>query len=72
MKAKMAFWTAAGLALIGVHATEGALFYFFASHLLAVSLGLFLLRREHVPRAAAKAPAAGRKPAPVPPKAKSG
>lgn len=72
MKAKLAFWTAVVLAVIGAHATEGALFYFFATHLLAVSMGLFLLRRAHMPRAAVKAQTAGRKPPPWPSKTKTG
>mgnify|MGYP005840996841 CR=1 FL=1 len=64
MKAKLAFWTAVVLAVIGAHASEAALFYFFATHLLAASTGLFLLRRDHRPRAAEKAKSAGRKPSP--------
>jgi hypothetical protein len=54
MKVKLAFWCAVVLAFIGAHAPEGALFYFFATHLLAVSAGLFMLRREHAPRAGVK------------------
>jgi dihydropteroate synthase len=72
MKVKLAFWTAVVLAFIGAHAPEGALFYFFATHLLAVSAGLFLLRREHAPRAGVKAQAAGRKSSPPPSKTKTG
>jgi hypothetical protein len=72
MKVRLAFWSAVLLAVIGAHASEGALFYFFTAHLLAVSTGFFLLGLEHRPRAKVKAQASGKKPSAPPPKAKAG
>jgi hypothetical protein len=72
MKGKLAFWSALVLAVIGAHAPEGALFYFFATHLLAVSTGLFMLQREQRPRAGVKAAVPGGKRSSAPSKPKTG
>lgn len=72
MKLKLAFWSAVLLAVLGAHSPESALFYFFATHLLAASAGILMFRLEHKPRSGQEKPAAGRKaPAPTP-KAKAG
>ncbi len=55
MKLKLAFWCAVLLAVLGAHAPESALFYFFATHLLVVSAGLLMRRIEHNDRSGEKA-----------------
>ncbi len=72
MKVKLAFYSALVLAVIGAHAAEGALFYFFATHLLAASAGLFMLRLEHTPRDGGNAGNPKRKPSSPPSKMKAG
>ncbi len=72
MKLKLAFWSAVLLAVVGAHAPERALFYFFATHLFVASTGLLMFRLEHKPPPGPKEPGTGRKtPAPAP-KAKAG
>ncbi|MFO7709613.1 MAG: hypothetical protein R6V84_15710 [Desulfobacterales bacterium] len=71
MKVKLAFWSAVALAVVGAHAPDGALFYFFATHLLAASTGLFMLGLEHRSRAGAKAAPPGSKGSKNPAKTKT-
>ena len=51
MQLKFLFWLAVISAVIGMHAPDGNLFYFFAVHLTMLMIGLFLLRREKRGRA---------------------
>jgi hypothetical protein len=59
MKLKLLFWSAVLLSVIGAYSAEGALFYFFATHLMMIATGLGMIRRERKTRSgvAAKAPA---------------
>jgi hypothetical protein len=72
MKVRLVFWSAVVLAVVGAYAPEGALFYFFATQLAAVSAGLSMRRLEHPPRAGAKAKTPGRTPAAPLAKTKTG
>jgi hypothetical protein len=72
MKLKLAFWSAVLLAVLGAHAPESALFYFFATHLLIASAGLLMLRLEQRPRPGQEQQTGGAKSPAAAPKAKAG
>lgn len=72
MKLKLAFWSAVLLAVLGAHAPESALFYFFATHLLIASAGLLMLRLERKPRPGREQPPGGAKNSAAAPRAKAG
>jgi len=46
MKTKFMIWSAAAFLWMAINADDGALFYFFAIHLLVCSVGLSFRRRE--------------------------
>lgn len=46
MRLKILFWLAVVLAVLGTHSPDGNLFYFFAVHLTALTIGFALYRRD--------------------------
>ncbi len=51
MQVKFLFWLAVISTVIGMHSADGNLFYFFATHLTMLMIGVFFYRRDKRGRA---------------------
>jgi hypothetical protein len=71
VKTKLLFWLALAMAVLGMHSSEGTLFYFFALHLSMLLIGCLLQRREKRGRKTDRAGASSSRPTAAVAKAKA-
>lgn len=54
MKTKLLFWGGVLFFLLGLHAKDGTLFYFFSVHLFMLNIGVFLHKISYSPQTEAR------------------